>query len=76
MEEKSVSGPVKKKGRGTTIVLSIIIVLLAVVSVYLYNLLSKRKNRIFNIRRFSRFLKKRRIRCRVNSKTLWKNMSR
>jgi hypothetical protein len=43
MEENSTSSPVKKKGRGTTIVLSIIIVLLAVVSVYLYNLLTQKE---------------------------------
>jgi hypothetical protein len=43
MEENSVPSPVKKKGKGTTIVLSIVIVLLAVVSVYLYNLLSQKE---------------------------------
>ena len=43
MAENTVSGPVKKKGRGTTIVLSIVIVLLAVVSIYLYNLLNQKE---------------------------------
>lgn len=43
MEENSATSPVKKKGKGTTIILSIVIVLLVAVSVYLYNLLSQKE---------------------------------
>ena len=43
MEENNTPVPVKKKGRTTTIILSILIVILAVTSVYLYNLLTQKE---------------------------------
>ena len=43
MEENNASAPVKKKGRALTIILAIVIVLLAVLSVFLYNQLTQKE---------------------------------